>query len=123
MVKMDFDGKAEYKDAEECLTDQLKDMSTIFYYFEESGDCQLGLEFREAYMATPEEFLPIALERFNKFGFVAFEGIDTDNNYINNIMCIDENLTAEGYGNMYEKNEKEIKERKEKEKKEEKNED
>ena len=123
MVKMDFDGKAEYKDAEECLTDQLKDMSTIFYDFDESGYCQLGLEFREADMATPEEFLPIALERFNKFGFVAYEGIDKDNDYINNIMCIDGNLTAEGYGNMYEKNEKEIKERKEKEKKEEKNED
>jgi hypothetical protein len=117
MVKMDFDGKAEYKDAEECLTDQLKDMSTIFYDFDESGYCQLGLEFREADMATPEEFLPIALERFNKFGFVAFEGIDTDNNYINRIRCIDENLTREDFIKMYEKNEKEIKERKEKEKK------
>ena len=117
MVKMGFDEKAEYKDAEECLTDQLKDMSTIFYDFEESGYCQLGLEFREADTATPEEFLPIALERFNKFGYVAYEGIDKDNDYVNNIMCIDGNLTAEGYGNMYEKNEKEIKERKEKEKK------
>ncbi len=123
MIKTGFDKKAVDKTAEDVLTNQLKDMRDIFYLFEESGYCQLGLEFREAYTATPEEFLPIALERFNKFGYVAFEGIDKDNDYINNIMCIDGNLTAEGYTNMYEKNEKEIKERKEKEKKEEKNED
>ena len=123
MIKTGFDRKAVDKTAEEFLTKQLSKMSTIFYDFEESGYCQLGLEFREADMATPEEFLPIALERFNKFGYVAYEGIDKDNDYVNNIMCIDGNLTAEGYGNMYEKNEKEIKERKEKEKKEEKNED
>ena len=73
MVKMDFDGKAEYKDAEECLTDQLKNMRDIFYDFYDSGYCQLGLEFREADMATPEEFLPIALERFNKFGIVEYD--------------------------------------------------
>ena len=123
MIKTFFDGEAVDKTAEEFLTKQLSKMSTIFYYFEESGYCQLGLEFREADMATPEEFLPIALERFNKFGIVSYEGIDKDNDYINNIRCIDGNLTAEGYTNMYEKNEKEIKERKEKEKKEEKNED
>ena len=123
MIKTGFDKKAEYKDAEECLTKQLSKMSVIYYDFYDNGYCQFGLEFREAGMATPEEFLPIALERFNKFGFVAFEGIDKDNNYINSIRCIDENLTREDFINMYEKNEKEIKERKEKEKKEEKNED
>lgn len=120
MIKTFFDGKAVDKTAEEVLTNQLKNMRVIFYDFYDNGYCQLGLEFREADMATPEEFLPIALERFNKFGFVAFEGIDKDNDYVNNIRCIDGNLTAEGYTNMYEKNEKEIKE---KEKKEEKNED
>ena len=123
MIKMGFDKEAVDMTAEEFLTKQLSKMSTIFYYFEESGYYQLGLEFREADMATPEEFLPIALERFNKFGIVAYEGIDKDNDYVNNIRCIDGNLTREDFINMYEKNEKEIKERKEKEKKEEKNED
>ena len=121
MIKTDFDRKAVDMTAEEVLTNQLKNMRDIFYDFYDSGYCQLGLEFREADTATPEEFLPIALERFNKFGLVAFEGIDKDNDYVNNIMCIDGNLTREAFINMYEKNEKEIKERKEKE--EEKNED
>ena len=109
MIKTFFDGEAVDKTAEEFLTKQLSKMSTIFYYFEESGYCQLGLEFREADMATPEEFLPIALERFNKFGIVEYEGIDKDNDYINNIRCIDEKLTKDDYLNMldkkYEKNE------------------
>ena len=117
MIKTGFDNEAVDMTAEEFLTKRLSKMSTIFYDFEESGDCRLGLEFREANMATPEEFLPIALERFNKFGYVAYEGIDKDNDYVNNIRCIDGNLTIEDYGNMYEKW------RGNKSKKEEKNED
>ena len=109
MIKTGFDRKAVDKTAEEFLTKQLSKMSTIFYDFEESGYCQLGLEFREADMATPEEFLPIALERFNKFGIVEYEGIDKENDYVNNISCIDEKLTKDDYLKMldkkYEKNE------------------
>jgi hypothetical protein len=49
------------------------------------------------------------LERFNKFGIVEYEGIDKDNDYINNIRCIDEKLTKDDYLKMldkkYEKNE------------------
>ena len=109
MIKMGFDKEAVDMTAEEFLTKQLSKMSTIFYLFEEDGYCWLGLEFREADMATPEEFLPIALERFNKFGIVEYEGIDKDNDYINNIRCIDEKLTKDDYLKMldkkYEKNE------------------
>jgi hypothetical protein len=109
MIKTGFDRKAVDKTAEEFLTKQLSKMRDIFYDFEEDGYCWLGLEFREADMATPEEFLPIALERFNKFGIVEYEGIDKDNDYINNIRCIDEKLTKDDYLKMldkkYEKNE------------------
>lgn len=118
MIKTDFDRKAVDMTAEEVLTNQLKDMRDIFYLFEEDGYCWLGLEFREADTATPEEFLPIALERFNKFGIVEFEGIDKDNDYVNNIKCIDEKLTRDDYMEMLDKKYKKIKE-----KKEEKNED
>ena len=117
MIKMGFDKEAVDMTAEEFLTKQLSKMSTIFYLFEEDGYCWLELEFWDTDMATPEEFLPIALERFNKFGFVAYEGIDKDNDYVNNIRCIDGNLTIEDYGNMYEKW------RRDKRKKEEKHED
>jgi len=109
MIKMGFDKEAVDMTAEEFLTKQLSKMSTIFYLFEEDGYCWLGLEFWDTYMATPEEFLPIALERFNKFGIVEYEGIDKDNDYINNIRCIDEKLTIDDYSKMldkkYEKNE------------------
>ena len=109
MIKMGFDKEAVDMTAEEFLTKQLSKMRDIFYDFEEDGYCWLGLEFREADMATPEEFLPIALERFNKFGIVEYEVIDKDNDYINDIRCIDEKLTKDDYLKMldkkYEKNE------------------
>ena len=112
MIKTGFDRKAVDKTAEEFLTKQLSKMSTIFYNFEEDGYCWLGLEFREADMATPEEFLPIALERFNKFGIVEYEGIDKENDYVNNISCIDEKLTKDDYMKMLDKKYKKIKEEK-----------
>ena len=80
-----------YNTAKECIEAQLKeyDISTCYYCFSEDGTWGFScVDSQRSLRATPSEMVEIAVEWFNKYKSVGFDGISTDGT-IYYIKCCD----------------------------------
>ena len=111
MVKRFFKDEKRFETARECLESQLKYIELCLYDFEDDGECYEGLlDGIHTKEASPKDMLEIAVERFEKFGEVYFEGFDNEGT-LRAISCWDENATyskikQEKYKDLVKKNKK-----------------
>ena len=95
MVKPYWHSEERYETARECIEAQLKKyvVTNCYYRFGKNGASYTQVwDSARASTATPEEMIDIAVEHFNKYGEIRFEGIATKGEYpIVVIGCWDEN--------------------------------
>ena len=94
MFKRFWKDTKRFETPRECIESQLKGLVLCLYDFDEDGACwQHVADCANTKEASPNEMLEIALEHFEKFGEVHFEGYDVDGNY-HYMGCWDENATC-----------------------------
>ena len=94
MVKRFWTDTKRFETARECIESQLNGITLCLYDFEDDGECWRGLaDGVDTKEASPKEMLEIAVERFEKFGEVYFEGFDEEG-ILCSIGCWDENATC-----------------------------
>ena len=99
MVKPSWYSKERYYTPRECIEAQIKryGIDACLYHFLENGSCchQL-LDAQCIGNATSEEMVDIAVEHFNKYGEVYFEGFSRDGEIVG-VGCWDENMFDSQY--------------------------
>ena len=105
MVKPTWHSEERYNTPRECIEAQIKKygIRKCMYHFLSDGSCcsQL-LDAVNIGEATAEEMIEIAVDHFNKYGEVSFEGFG-DEGYITGLGCWDENAFGTKYIEKYEK--------------------
>ena len=76
MVIKSWGRRERFNTPRECIEAQLKyyKIARCFYFFHEALSFTSVWDSGDANHATPEEMLELAVEQFNKYGYVAFEG-------------------------------------------------
>jgi len=77
MVKRSLKDTERFENARECIANQIKEeeIDLCAYSFLENGTCCVQVfESASSSSAKPNEMIDIAVEHFNKFGEVTFEG-------------------------------------------------
>lgn len=93
MVKPSWYSTERYYTARECIEAQIKKygIRKCLYDFMKDGSCNRQLLDAQCIgEATAEEMVDIAVEHFNKYGEVCFEGFGTEG-YVQGLGCWDEN--------------------------------
>ena len=101
MVKPSWHSTERYESARECIEAQIKKYGIYecYYDFRDNGGCcSQVIDAWDSTRANPTEMIDIAVERFNKFGEVVFEGLGTNTDGRGaSIQCWDENATGSKY--------------------------
>ena len=93
MVKPSWYSTERYYTPRECIEAQMEKYGIYYclYDFMENGSCNMQLLDAQCIgEVTPQEMIEIAVEHFNKYGEVRFEGFGRDG-YIQGLGCWDEN--------------------------------
>ena len=94
MVKPSWYSEERYETAQECIKAQFEKygITSCFYRFGKNGASYTQVwDSAKATEVTPEEMLDIAVEHFNKYGEIEFEGLaEKAQNPIAVIGCWDE---------------------------------
>lgn len=90
MVIKSWGCRERFNTPRECIEAQLKyyKIARCFYFFHEALSFTSVWDSGDANHATPEEMLELAVEQFNKYGYVAFEGF-SENHALHEIGCWD----------------------------------
>lgn len=93
MVKSSLFSTELYNTPRECIEAQLKKYKIVrcYYFFHKGASFTSIYGTPDAIRATPEEMLELAVEHFNKYGDVEFEGVNEDS-AIYVIGCWDESV-------------------------------
>lgn len=104
MVKPGWYSDERYSNAKECIEAQFKKygiISCLYDFMEDGSCCTQLLDAQNVNEATAEEMIDIAVEHFNKYGEVIFEGFGTETDkydgYVATIGCYDENAFKSKY--------------------------
>lgn len=91
MVKPNLRTRVRFNTPRECIEFQLKrnEIETCYYKFEGPISYYAPFESPDAKKVTPEEMLEIAVEQFDKYGEVLFDGVNK-NRTVFTIGCWDE---------------------------------
>ena len=98
MVKPYLNTRERFNTPRECIEAQLKrsEIETCYYDFEGPISYYGPFESPSAKIVTPEEMLEIAVEQFNKYGEVLFDGVNK-NRTVFTIGCWDEYAFEQKY--------------------------
>ena len=93
MVKPNWHSTERYYTPRECIEAQFKKYgihSCMYHFLEDGSCCEQLLDAQCIGEATAEEMIDIAVDHFNKYGEVVFEGFG-DEGYVQALGCWDEN--------------------------------
>ena len=95
MVKSSFYSTKLYDTPKECIEAQMKEGEIVrcYYFFHDSSSLEDAYYSSWGKETTPEEMVELAVEQFNKYGYVAFNGVSKDNT-IFYLGCYDESAKA-----------------------------
>ena len=93
MVKSSLFSTELYNTPRECIEAQLKKykITRCYYFFHKGASFTSIYGTPDAIRATPEEMLKLAVEHFNKYGDVEFDGVSEDNAHFA-LGCWDESV-------------------------------
>ena len=93
MVKPSWHSEERYYTPRECIEAQIRKYGIykcMYNFLEDGSCCSQLLDAQCIGEATAEEMIDIAVDHFNKYGEVSFEGFG-DEGYVQGLGCWDEN--------------------------------
>ena len=99
MVKPNWHSTERYYTPRECIETQIKKYgihSCMYHFLEDGSCCEQLLDAQCIGEATAEEMIDIAVDHFNKYCEVVFEGFG-DEGYVQGLGCWDENAFESQY--------------------------